>query len=118
MTDKERMYANPLDWKLMVARNTGHTVVTYDELSGLVEIIDRQQAEIERKDEKIEELAEVLSNSIRIRYAEARAEAIKEFASRLRRKAYMPFIFAERIGLWVAIEDINEIEKEMTEGNK
>lgn len=52
MTDKERMYANPLEWKLMVAKNTGHTKVTYDELNGLVETINRQQAEIERlKDE-------------------------------------------------------------------
>ena len=35
MTDKERMYANPLEWKLMVAKNIGNTKVTYDELNWL-----------------------------------------------------------------------------------
>jgi hypothetical protein len=48
MTDKEIMYANPLEWKLMVAKNTGNTKVTYDELNGLVETVKSQQAEIER----------------------------------------------------------------------
>jgi hypothetical protein len=45
-----------------------------------LDLINRQQAEIERLQNKVEELADVLSNSIRIRYAEAKAEAIKEFA--------------------------------------
>lgn len=53
MTDREHMYANPLEWKLMVAKNTGHTVVTYDELYGLVETINSQQAEIERLEKAV-----------------------------------------------------------------
>lgn len=34
------------------------------------------------KEKKIEEISEVLSDTIRIRYAEAKAEAVKEFAER------------------------------------
>lgn len=48
----------------------------------LLNLINRQKAEIERLQNKVEELAEVLSNSIRIRYAEAKAEAINELAVR------------------------------------
>ena len=50
-----------------------------------LDLINRQKAEIERLRKKIEELSEVLSDSIRIRYKEAKSEAIKEFAERLKR---------------------------------
>ena len=53
-------------------------------LNSVVDLINRQKAEIERLQNKVEELAEVLSNSVRIRYAEVKAEAIKEFAERLK----------------------------------
>lgn len=48
------------------------------------EVIKRQDTEIERLKKKVEELSDVLSDSIRIRYKEAQSEAIKEFAERLK----------------------------------
>ena len=57
-------------------------------LNSVVDLINRQKAEIERLQNKVEELAEVLSNSVRIRYAEVKAEAIKEFAERLKAEMY------------------------------
>lgn len=49
----------------------------------LLGLINRQKAEIEKLNKKVEELSEVLSESIRIRYAEVKSEAYKEFAERL-----------------------------------
>ena len=53
-------------------------------IKATIDLINRQKAEIERLNKKVEELSEVLSDTIRIRYAECRAEAIKEFAERLK----------------------------------
>lgn len=50
----------------------------------VLDLINRQKAEIERLNKKVEELSEVLSDTIRIRYAEAKAEAYKEFAERMK----------------------------------
>ena len=101
MTDKEIMYANPLEWKLMVAKNTGHTKVTYDELNELVETINRQQAEIERlkncvkSEDEVMDIAkrtmeplvkEITREQIDIAVKLAKTEAIKEFAERLKEK--------------------------------
>ena len=47
------------------------------------DLINRQKAEIERLNKKVEELSDVLSDTIRIRYAEAKAEAYTEFAEKL-----------------------------------
>ena len=77
MTDKERMYANPLEWKLMVAKNAGHTKVTYDELNGLVETINRQQAEISEYKDKCEKCGaktRVCIESLQNNIAEKQAE--------------------------------------------
>lgn len=53
----------------------------YSNLAGYaLDLINRQQAEIERLKKKVEGLSEVLSDSIRIRYKEAQSEAVKEFA--------------------------------------
>lgn len=49
-----------------------------------LDLINRQKAEIERLNKKVEELADVLSGTIRIRYAEAKAEAYKEFAEKIK----------------------------------
>lgn len=113
MTDKEIMYANPLEWKLMVAKNTGHTKVTYDELlNELVEAINRQQAELEdarigvksykgkyesavktakelqtlvdEQQAEIEELKKVVIDDYASEYdSKIRAEAIKEFKNKV-----------------------------------
>lgn len=54
----------------------------YSDVLGLIDENNRQKAEIERLQNKVEELSEVLSDTIRIRYAEAKAEAVKEFEER------------------------------------
>ena len=55
-------------------------------LNAALDLIIHQKAEIEKLTKKVEELSEVLSDTIRIRYAEAKSEAIKEFAERLKEK--------------------------------
>lgn len=48
-----------------------------------LDLINRQKSEIERLNKKVEELSDVLSDTIRIRYAEAKTEAYKEFAKKI-----------------------------------
>ena len=55
-------------------------------LNAALDLIIHQKAEIEKLTKKVEELSEVLSDTIRIRYAEAKSEAYKEFAKRLKNK--------------------------------
>ena len=66
-----------------------------EQLKACNEKIKEQQAEIERLTSenerlygKVEELSLVLSDTIKIRYKEAKSEAVKEFAERL--KALLP----------------------------
>lgn len=49
-----------------------------------LDLIVRKVEEIERLNKKVEELSDVLSGTIRIRYAKAKSEAYKEFAERLK----------------------------------
>ena len=58
----------------------------------VLDLINRQQADIERLQKKVEELSEVLSDSIRIRYKEAKSEAVKEFAERVKETNLYEFI--------------------------
>lgn len=62
-----------------------------------LDLINRQQAEIESLNKKVEELADVLSGTVRIRYAEAKAEAYKEFAERLKEKSNSRFDYSELV---------------------
>ena len=50
------------------------------------DLINIKNAEIERLTKKVEELSEVLSDTIRIRYAEAKAQAVNEFVDMLKRE--------------------------------
>ena len=54
------------------------------EKDALFDKAEELKAEVERSKKKVEELSEVLSDSIRIRYKECKSEAIKEFADRLK----------------------------------
>lgn len=67
------------------------------------DLINRQKA-------KIEELSEVLSDTIRIRYAEGKAEAIKEFAERLKKAKQYSLERHENI---VPVAVVDWIVKEM-----
>ena len=76
-------------------------------IAELTEENNHQQAEIERLSKKNEELAEILSDTIRIRYAEAKAEAIKEFAERLceGRVSNDPVVIAVKVELKEMVGD-------------
>ena len=50
----------------------------------VLDLINRQKVEIERLNKKVEELSDVLSDTIKIRYAEVKAEAYKDFAEHLK----------------------------------
>ena len=81
----------------------------------LLDLLNHQQAEIERLESKVEELSEVLSNSIRIRYSEAKSEAIEEFWSRLQGIAYrseVEWSHGEHPML-IELDDAEEIYEEM-----
>lgn len=113
MTDKERMYANPLEWKLMVAKSTGHTKVTYDELNGLVETIKSQQAEIERLQIRLRKVRNQFTDLSKM-HSEIKAEAIKEFAEKLKKKIGDSHF--QNYGL--AILEIQDLVKEMVGEDK
>lgn len=93
MTDKEIIkaleccssyqydYCDKCDFK--PKENIKGTVACCMELMrNTLDLIKRQQAENERLQKKVEELSEVLSESIRIRYKEAKSEAVKEFCNK------------------------------------
>lgn len=82
-----------------------------------IEEINRQKAEIERLTNKVEELSEVLSDTIRIRYAEAKAEAYKEFAERLKEKLHLNGVVMGSNCAIVEDTDIDNLLKEMVGDN-
>lgn len=57
------------------------------ELAAMRGAANSYKAENERLNKKVVELSEVLSDTIRIRYAEVKAEAYEEFAERLKEYA-------------------------------
>jgi predicted nuclease with TOPRIM domain len=135
MTDKERMYANPLEWKLMVAKNTGCVKVLYDELNGLLETINRLETENKNYSHNIKKLTEDHRKlQIRLRkeqhqfedlgkmYSEIRAEAIKEFAEKLRREFPIEPMGYSGIGSMYSADGIrskvNSLVKEMVGEDK
>lgn len=74
-----------------------------------LDLINRQKLEIERLNKKVEELSDVLSDTIRIRYAEAKTEAYKEFAEKLKENAMTKFDWND----YIDIEEVDNILKEM-----
>ena len=76
-------------------------------LSMADDCIAEKEADIVRFQKKVEELSEVLSDSIRIRYKEIKSEAIKAFAERLKEKKHE----LDRFILYD--EDIDNLVKEM-----
>lgn len=75
----------------------------------VLDLINRQKAEIERLNKKVEELSDVLSDTIRIRYTEAKTEAYKEFAEKLKENAMTKFDWND----YIDIEEVDNILKEM-----
>lgn len=86
----------------------------------VLDLINRQKAEIERLNKKVEELSDVLSDTIRIRYAEAKTEVCKEFTEKLKQHKRKMKGFDLNEEFWdyaVLVETIDNILKEMM-GNK
>lgn len=82
----------------------------------LLDLIKRQQAEIASLKTDLEDIAteyDAYKEAVEVALVETRAEAIKEFAERLKEKAASTF-YEER--KYVDTEDIDELVKEMTEG--
>lgn len=92
-----------------------HTKCTEELAKNVLYLIDRQKAEIERLENYIENIrcvnADLLDNH-EISIKEARAEAIKEFAERLKDELKVSTLW----GL-VSFDRIDNLVKEMTEGN-
>lgn len=55
-----------------------------DIMKQALDLINRQKAEAERLNKKVEELSEVLSDSIKIKVSEIKSETIREFVERLK----------------------------------
>ena len=78
------------------------------------EEIEHLKAEVERLEGDLIEERTRRENAVNA-YHEAKAKSIKEFAERLKEKIFKPCYFVKQIALiW---EDIDELVKEMTEGN-
>lgn len=75
----------------------------------VLDLINRQKSEIERLNKKVEELSDVLSDTIQIRYVEAKIEAYKEFAKKLKENAMTKFDWND----YIDIEEVDNILKEM-----
>ena len=107
--DNPNGYEDPL--YIAVLRDS-HRIVRKAE-----EEINCQKAENERLQKKVEELSEVLSESIRIRYKEAKSEAVKEFATRLEEYSYESMGNYGIIHMVVSVKDIDNLVKEMVSEN-
>ena len=84
-----------------------------------LDLINRQKAELadnERLNKKVDELSEVLSDTIKIRYKEAKTEAYKEFAERLRETSELFYCIEmgkSRYAVAVETSEIDNLLKEM-----
>lgn len=78
----------------------------------VLDLINRQKSEIERLNKKVEELSDVLSDTIRIRYAEAKIEAYKEFAERLKQST-VTAVIGNEIYAVATSKGVDNILKEM-----
>ena len=86
MTDKKFTDDEIIKGLKELTQYTGLQVKYIQKLGAALDLIIYQKTEIERLNKKVEELSEVLSDTIRIRYAEAKSEAIKEFTEKLKEK--------------------------------
>lgn len=86
MTDKKFTDEEIIKGLKELVQYTGLQEKYTQKLDAALDLIIYQKVEIEKLNKKVEELSEVLSDTIRIRYAEAKSEAIKEFAEKLKEK--------------------------------
>ena len=110
MTDKKFTDEEIIKGLNQLAQYTGLQEKYIQKLNAALDLINRQKVEIEELNKKVEELSEVLSDTIRIRYAEAKSEAIKEFAERLKKMSIQGFWETDA---YVRVEQIDNLVKEM-----
>ena len=110
MTDKKFTDEEIIKGLNELAQYTGLQEKYIQKLDAALDLIIYQKAVIEKLTKKVEELSEVLSDTIRIRYAEAKTEAIKEFAERLKEISTRGFWETDD---YVGVEQIDNLVKEM-----
>ena len=110
MTDKKFTDDEIIKGLKELTQYTGLQVKYIQKLDAALDLIIYQKVEIEKLNKKVEELSEVLSDTIRIRYAEAKSEAIKEFAERLKEISTQKFWETDT---YVGVEQIDDLVKEM-----
>lgn len=82
-----------------------------EDICGLaLDLIDRQKAEIERLNIELQSMRNA-ANSYKMHYENAKSEAIKEFAERLKEN----YCFTDRWGKIIPISTVDNLVKEMTE---
>jgi hypothetical protein len=118
MTDAEIIKA--LEWWITAVHNIGSVTISKEEMLAVNDLINRQKAEIERLNvelsarmelEKIAK-AEFTLLSAYFQVKSVRAEAIKEFAERLKTQGFdgMNVVIPEDV---VFVDDIDNLVKEM-----
>lgn len=92
-------------------------------LESVLDLINHQKAEIEELRERISYLEKSIDcsrkeyNRLLQKLQQAKSEAIKEFAKRLKEKCYEDFQETyEMLSPYVTEDDIDDLVKEMTEG--
>lgn len=82
-----------------------------------IDLINRQKAEIERLKSMNQSKLDII-HDVRTDLETAKSEAIREFAERLKNKSELlaPSVYAELFRA-VSVEEIDNLVKEMTEGN-
>ena len=75
-----------------------------------LEYINELETENKRLNKKVEELSEVLSDSIKIKVKEIKSEAIKEFAEKVKLKFYEEF---DELIPSIMADEIDNLVKEM-----
>ena len=80
----------------------------------IIDLITRQQAEIERLKALAENGASAIDTNNRLvqRFAEIKSEAVKDFAARLKEKSDSRFDYSELV-FEISEEDIDNLVKEM-----
>lgn len=81
-----------------------------------LDLINCQKSEIERLNKKVEALSNVLSDTTRIRYAEAKAEVCKEFTEKLKQHKRKMKGFDLNEEFWdyaILVETIDNLLKEV-----
>lgn len=113
MTDKEII--EHLEWLVLVGERIGSVTIGGGDVAVLLDLINRYEAEIERLqgyNENLQTANTALSNEI----LDIKSEVIKEFAERLINKSKKRV--SDVYGPRVYIQDVLDLEKEMTEEQK